>query len=196
MKVCTKCGEGKPLDKFFARKGASDGRMSSCKACKTAAIYAWREKNPERWLAYIREETKRPHRAEKIKAYRLSERGRAMALARERKPSTKAMRAAYLAANPDKAASYNKNRSLRHRARRPIGTVSAEAWAEIKTKHNGRCCYCNRKVANLTMDHVVPISAGGLHREDNIVPACRPCNSRKKDQAPLHFAAKMGRLCW
>jgi HNH endonuclease len=32
-----------------------------------------------------------------------------------------------------------------------------------------------------TADHVVPISRGGKHSEGNLVPACRSCNSSKRD---------------
>lgn len=53
MKTCSKCEEVKPLDQFFARKSAADGRMSSCKACKTKATYAWRDRNREKWNDYV-----------------------------------------------------------------------------------------------------------------------------------------------
>lgn len=35
----------------------------------------------------------------------------------------------------------------------------------------------------LTIDHVVPLSRGGLDCLANIVPACRECNTRKRTQA-------------
>lgn len=43
------------------------------------------------------------------------------------------------------------------------------------------CQYCNSKFPQkeLTLDHVRPISKGGLTSWDNIVSACNPCNSRK-----------------
>lgn len=56
MKSCTKCNEVKPLDHFFARKSASDGRMSQCKSCKTQATYLWRENNREKWNRYVANE--------------------------------------------------------------------------------------------------------------------------------------------
>ena len=66
-KRCTKCGVEKQLTEFFARKGASDGRMSLCKECKKKAINEWRENNREKWNAYTREKGKTEHHREKRK---------------------------------------------------------------------------------------------------------------------------------
>ena len=43
------------------------------------------------------------------------------------------------------------------------------------------CQYCNsrHRVSELTFDHVVPRSAGGITCWENIVAACSPCNTRK-----------------
>ena len=53
----------------------------------------------------------------------------------------------------------------------------------------GVCYYCNKEVgrANLTMDHIVPISRGGKSRKGNIVPACKECNNRKKYLLPVEW---------
>jgi 5-methylcytosine-specific restriction endonuclease McrA len=42
--------------------------------------------------------------------------------------------------------------------------------------------YFQTEMVPLTMDHVVPLSKGGPHTKENVVPACRPCNARKKDR--------------
>lgn len=41
------------------------------------------------------------------------------------------------------------------------------------------CTYCGGPGG--TADHVIPISRGGFHTEGNLVPACRSCNSSKRD---------------
>jgi 5-methylcytosine-specific restriction enzyme A len=53
----------------------------------------------------------------------------------------------------------------------------------------GVCYYCNKEVgrANLTMDHIVPLSRGGKSRKGNIVPACKECNNRKKYLLPIEW---------
>lgn len=43
-----------------------------------------------------------------------------------------------------------------------------------------RCQYCGNAAENI--DHVVPRSRGGQHTWDNVVAACRPCNTRKEDR--------------
>jgi 5-methylcytosine-specific restriction enzyme A len=34
----------------------------------------------------------------------------------------------------------------------------------------------------LTMDHLVPLIRGGRSTKGNLVPACKPCNTKKKHQ--------------
>lgn len=53
----------------------------------------------------------------------------------------------------------------------------------------GICHYCNNKFAteDLTMDHLVPISRGGKASRNNVVPACKECNSRKKYLLPIEW---------
>ena len=45
------------------------------------------------------------------------------------------------------------------------------------------CQYCGSR-SNLTVDHVIPRSKGGLSSWENIVASCAPCNRRKGDSLP------------
>ena len=60
----------------------------------------------------------------------------------------------------------------------------------------GICYYCGRKVgrADLTMDHLVPLSRGGKSRKGNLVPACKECNNNKKYLLPLEWEAYLEKL--
>lgn len=53
----------------------------------------------------------------------------------------------------------------------------------------GVCHYCGQgiKPKELTMDHVVPVSRGGKSSKGNIVPACKPCNTKKKQLLPMEW---------
>jgi 5-methylcytosine-specific restriction endonuclease McrA len=44
------------------------------------------------------------------------------------------------------------------------------------------CQYCGRSAENV--DHVIPKSRGGEHSWENVVAACRRCNSRKENRLP------------
>jgi len=48
------------------------------------------------------------------------------------------------------------------------------------------CQYCGKEFpANmLTMDHVIPISQGGKTEWENLVTACKACNTRKGNRKP------------
>ena len=48
------------------------------------------------------------------------------------------------------------------------------------------CQYCGdaRPTQELTFDHVIPRSKGGLTTWENVVAACSPCNLRKGDKMP------------
>lgn len=74
------------------------------------------------------------------------------------------------------------------------GDFTPAQWEKMKELYGHRCVYCHRKMKRLTMDHVIPISKGGPHTWENIVPACRVCNSRKHDNAaPVHqMALRLG----
>jgi 5-methylcytosine-specific restriction endonuclease McrA len=45
------------------------------------------------------------------------------------------------------------------------------------------CQYCGSS-SNLTVDHVIPRSKGGVSTWENIVASCAPCNRRKGDLLP------------
>lgn len=86
--------------------------------------------------------------------------------------------------NPDPVKAYVRARRLRY----VVGHTQGE-WDALKSAYEHRCAYCGKKSARLTKDHIIPISQGDpqtVDRIENIVPACRSCNSRKCNRpAPL-----------
>ena len=55
--------------------------------------------------------------------------------------------------------------------------------------HESVCHYCGGKFKSeeMTMDHIVPISRGGKSAKNNIVAACKTCNSKKKYYTPAEI---------
>jgi 5-methylcytosine-specific restriction endonuclease McrA len=59
-----------------------------------------------------------------------------------------------------------------------------------------KCYYCGTETApeDLTMDHIVPVIRGGKSAKNNVVPACKECNSKKKHSLPFEWAEYMQRV--
>jgi 5-methylcytosine-specific restriction enzyme A len=55
----------------------------------------------------------------------------------------------------------------------------------------GECHYCGRSTPprELTMDHIVPLSRGGKSSKGNLVPACKVCNTKKRQLLPMEWEA-------
>jgi 5-methylcytosine-specific restriction endonuclease McrA len=49
---------------------------------------------------------------------------------------------------------------------------------EVLRRDRHTCQYCGSK-RDLTLDHVIPRSKGGLHTWNNVVTACATCNGKK-----------------
>ncbi|HSB52137.1 MAG TPA: HNH endonuclease [Dissulfurispiraceae bacterium] len=66
--------------------------------------------------------------------------------------------------------------------------LRGSTWWKRK-RATGRCYYCGAHVSpgNLTMDHLIPLIRGGRSTKNNIVAACKECNSRKKYLLPLEW---------
>lgn len=72
------------------------------------------------------------------------------------------------------------HKSLRRQVER-AGSVTPDQWADQIKLFGNQCAYCP-SCGPLTMDHVIPLSKGGQHSIDNVVPACKPCNSSKNNE--------------
>lgn len=69
---------------------------------------------------------------------------------------------------------------LRHFVRVPYRRRAALSRRGVFLRDGGTCQYCGRRAESI--DHVVPRSRGGPHEWENVVAACRPCNTRKRDR--------------
>ena len=74
--------------------------------------------------------------------------------------------------------------------RTPVKELLTPAeWREIKLNFHNACAYCGipeSSSVKLTRDHLFPVTKGGLHTKENIVPACQPCNARKGAKLLIH----------
>jgi 5-methylcytosine-specific restriction endonuclease McrA len=56
--------------------------------------------------------------------------------------------------------------------------LSDEEWAALRAAWDG-CAYCGATDEPLQRDCVMPLSRGGRYTLENVVPACRSCNTSK-----------------
>lgn len=69
---------------------------------------------------------------------------------------------------------------LRSFVRVPFRRRAALNRRAVFARDGSRCQYCAAPAESI--DHVVPRSKGGQHVWENVVAACRPCNTRKRDR--------------
>ena len=88
---------------------------------------------------------------------------------------------AYALAHPDIVKATRKATDARLRAQKygALATLTLAQWKAIVAGYKNRCAYCGVKPKKPTQDHVTPLSRGGHHIAENVVPACLPCNQHK-----------------
>ena len=131
-------------------------------------------------------------RARDWRAYYLAHKGRLVeykrAWAAAHKDERAEQNSAWRRANPEKVSAIDKLR--RARTLGAVGSCTWAQWKAIQVAYAGLCAYCGKKPAALSQDHVIPLSRGGSHTPENIVPACRSCNSRKGARPPTRLPTK------
>ena len=206
-KKCTNCGNvvfkrGKCEDCFKQYRRIISKRYADKKRDEINRKSRIRSKNPEN-KTKIREYVKSYHKSSKYleypQQYHLLNKNRMNQNARERRKKDpikyieKSLK--YYKENKEKMMGYYKKwrkkdpiktsiieRNIRHKRRSKLkGTFTKEEWLFICDKYNNRCLCCGLE-SKLTVDHVKPISKGGLNIIDNIQPLCKSCNCKKRDK--------------
>lgn len=145
----------------------------------------WRKRNPAKIRAWS--EAARKRNPEKSRAYcakwakkHSGQMSAIQAAWRKANPEKiRELKVAWKADNPDYAAVAAQRRRTRKASAAGAG-VSQREWRQIVADALELCAHCNQHKP-LTMDHVEPLSRGGAHDPENIVAACKSCNSSKHD---------------
>ncbi len=69
---------------------------------------------------------------------------------------------------------------LRYYVKVPYRRTAPPTRRAVFARDNGECQYCGRAAESI--DHVHPRSRGGAHVWENVVAACRRCNTAKGDR--------------
>ena len=74
---------------------------------------------------------------------------------------------------------------------RPVLRPSAEKWKKIRNRifkrDNYTCSYCGKRGTRLECDHIIPVSRGGSHDDDNLTTSCFTCNRSKFNRTPQEW---------
>lgn len=138
-----------------------------------------------------------PTRKAVVRRYDKSEKGKVVALRYRKSGKRKAVLQRYYESGKGKEtqgryqvtakgqASSARGAHKRRACMGAMSTLTASEWTAIKKRHKDKCVYCKRRMERLTMDHMVPLSRGGHHTAENVIPACRSCNSRRGNRPAL-----------
>lgn len=177
MKTCTKCDKYKELEEFNRLRAAKDGRRSECKACHRTYSRKYYEEHKE-------------HCLETVKTYRSKNRDEVLQKQREwyerNCESVKKKAKEWSKNNPDKATEYNRKKKARKRNQ--LGSFSPWMIRYYRYVQQDTCFYCDADISKeYQLEHMAPLSRGGLHCWTNTCLACRDCNFHKHTKTVEEF---------
>lgn len=170
MKRCVTCGETKQLKDFYQAKDTRDGLTYSCKECRKAKSRAYYARNTERVIkaskAYY-DNNPQTCTSQRREYYR-----RNAAIIKQRVKE-------WTEANREQTRLNKKISSANRRDKNLAGSITKQQWIDLCAKYGNCCLCCGSSDSVLTIDHIVPVSAGGSSDISNIQPLCLSCNDRK-----------------
>lgn len=211
-KLCSKCNKIKLTGRFSKSSRYKDGLSHRCKDCdkeyyekskeqkkdygreyyyknkESKLIYAkdYYENNKEAKLQYQNEYSKENYsniRAKNQKYYQSNK----IKFQKTNKQHYQSNKEQYIInarewrnKNPEACRIIRQKR--RSRIKGLNSTLTVEQWEEAKAYFKYKCAYCGTDKEALTQDHFIPVSKDGEYTHNNIIPACRSCNSSKSDK--------------
>jgi len=180
-KICNRCNENKPTYEFGKHKLHIDGLQSICKQCKKQIDINYIKLHKLEKKEYDKQREIKITKEEKIKK---NNRRRQLY---KNNLKRRIYNRSWKRNNPNKILLQVQKRRVLLQSQR--GDFTEQDWINIKNSYKNKCAYC-RSDEKLTIDHIIPLSIGGKHDKNNIVPACCSCNSTKwnKIWIPLKIA--------
>ena len=135
-----------------------------------------RKENLERLRAYDRERAGTTERKEQHRVWRTKPENSVKCVERARR---------WAAANPERVATLREKSNARRRARELDAFVEDVDRQELIDSSDGLCGLCGRTLTEpIEIDHIYPLSMGGLHSFINTHATHRVCNRRKGASMP------------
>lgn len=122
---------------------------------------------------------RKEYRKKYYSLHRLNGIQKAVEWGKQNKEKRKEAKDRWRAKNKDLTNFYTRRHN--HLRKNALGSYSKKEAESLFDRFNGLCAYCKTAKAT-SIDHVVPLTKGGSNFIENLLPACIPCNSRKKDK--------------
>lgn len=150
MVECKKCGQDKPLEYFIKDRTRKSGHHPYCKVCQNKI------KNNKKALK------------------------RALNWQKENKDKRKIITKRWRDNNPELCRIYRHKRRLLE-STQSDGTITKESLSKLNKEH---CYICGGILRwdipnSVHLDHITPLSKGGLHSINNVNWSCSTCNLSK-----------------
>lgn len=179
-RTCPRCGVEKPIGQFGKNKRRPDGRQCYCRACNAAYHKGWYERNREDKIA-------------KNAAWNKSHPEACNAYNRDHHRKNRARRTAEARAwNVANRERYNANvancAAKRRAAKLGLGCEDIRRQ-DVFQRDGGKCHICGKRCdpKDWHLDHLVPLSLGGLHAYSNVAVSHPMCNQRRSNTGPAQL---------
>ncbi len=167
MRKCNRCRQFKPLASFHKNHW-------QCKECRSTTEKERPRRTPEqREQDRARQNRRRKENPEKNRA-------EALAWAHEHPQLMRDRSKKWAEENPDRKRILWREADARRRARKLDQFIEDVDPAIVYEMHGGMCGICEEFIiGDFHVDHVIPLSRGGMHGYVNVQPAHPTCNQRK-----------------
>lgn len=199
---CCTCKQIKPLTEFHRNKRKPNRRAIRCKACRRE----WYKANRDKEIARVSEwaEQNKGERKEYLSRYYEANKERWQTYAEQVDPEVNRERARRWARdnpermrertrqwakdNPEKVRVRSSNRRALERSTR--GELTGEVVQQMYEDQQGLCAYCEAPLfSRYHIEHMTPISRGGVNDWSNVAIACPECNQAKSAKTAEEFMA-------
>ena len=204
-KKCTKCYIEKQLFEFYKLNNGKHGVGSCCRQCSKQYYIENKEhikKNDKQYYQDNKENIKKRHKQyqlnnreyflEYYKQHYIDNRIYYKERNKKWKLDNPKYDKQYYMYNSDKfKTKYHKRRSLK---KNQLGYLPDNYLALLKQLYYPNCKYCNINIEdNYHIDHIYPLSKGGLHDIDNLQLICSYCNLSKYNRLEEDFIRDIGK---
>ena len=216
-KKCPKCGIVKDIGEFYACKSRRDGFTSWCKDCSNESHKRYVESHREHLREYDREQYYAKHEQHlqlrresnernkesiKIASKKYYDEHREEILRKDkeyyennRDYALKNMHEYYVNHSDEiKEKAIMRKRTIRGTS---DGTVTKDALEKMFEEQDHKCGYCGQEITKQSnkpntrhLDHIIPISRGGMNTLSNVHWVCPVCNKSKGNRLEEEWLKK------